>query len=83
MVQNVMARIGHSQADAAGERKDIVVQRTVGAICHDRDRPKDQRVLGNRLATHAGNQGFTSAKKHLRPVSIFHLCAVSESMSNG
>src|SRR5208282_6934199 len=64
-VQNTAARIGQCGTDAAGERNDVVVQRAIGAIRHDRDRRKDEKILGHRLTMPAANHGFTSAKVHL------------------
>ena len=42
--QNTAARIGQCGTDAAGERNDVVVQRAIGAIRHDLDRRKDERI---------------------------------------
>jgi hypothetical protein len=58
--------VGQSRIDAVAERTDVVAQRTVGAVDHDRDGRQDERVFRHRLATGAANHGLTNPDKELR-----------------
>src|SRR5208282_4395287 len=58
-------RVGQSGIDATGERTDVVAQRTVGAVDHDRDGRQDERVFCHRLTTGVANHGLTGTDEHL------------------
>jgi hypothetical protein len=59
-------RVGQSRIDATGERTNVVAQRTVGAIDHDRDGRQDERVFRHRLATSVANHSLTRTDENLR-----------------
>src|ERR1700674_4140255 len=48
-------RVGQSRINAVGERADVVAQRLVDAVYHDRDGRQDKRIFRHRLATAGAN----------------------------
>lgn len=49
MIAKSRIRAGRNGIDAGGELIDAVAQRLVGAVDHDRDSRKDERVFRHRL----------------------------------